>query len=66
MMRDAELLVQALDHGGLVDTLALAPDKVAVEVDVGVIHGLAARQRNVGVDVVDIERVRRHRQVGLA
>ena len=64
--RHAELLVQALDHRGLVDALALATDKVAIEVDVGVVHGLAARQRHISVDVVYIERVRRHRQIGRA
>ena len=64
--RNAELLVQALDHRGLVDALTLATDKVTVEVDVGVIDSLATRQRHVGVDVVHIERVRRHGKVGLA
>ena len=64
--RNAELLVQTLDHRSLVDTLALAANEVAVEVDVGVVHGLAARQRHIGVDVIHVEGVRRHRQVGLA
>ena len=64
--RYAELLAQALDHRGLIDALALATDKVAIEVDVGVVHGLTARQRYVCVDIIHVERVCRHRQIGLA
>ena len=54
---DAQLLVNALDHVGLVDALILAPDEVAVEVKVHVVDGFDLRQRLVDEDVVNIEGV---------
>ena len=55
MLGDAELLVHALDHDALVDTLVGTADEVAVEVEVHIIHGLDERQRLVDEDVVHVE-----------
>ena len=64
--RHAELLVQTLNHGGLVDALALATNEVAIQVDIGVVHGATARQRHVRIDIIHVEGVRRHGQALIA
>ncbi len=57
---DLDLLVDPARHDLLVHRLVLPPDEVAVEVHVQVVEGAAARQGDVGVDVVHVEGVRRH------
>ena len=54
---DAQLLIYALDHVGLVDALILAADEVAVEVKVHIVDGLDLGQRLVHKDVVNVEGV---------
>ncbi len=56
--RDAELLVNAANHDLFIDRLVIAADEVAIEVDIKVIQRATARQRDIGVDVVHIKRVR--------
>ena len=51
---------------GVVHGLVLTPNEVAVEVHVQVVEVVAPGERHVGVDVVDIERVSRHLEVGRA
>ena len=64
--RDANLLVNAPRHDLLVDALVLAADEVVVQVHVQVVDGLAAGERDVGIDVVHIERVGRHGHAAVA
>ena len=62
---DAQLLVDALDHVLLVDTLVIAADEVAVEVQVEVVDGLDLGQRLVDEDVIHIEGVLGQHHAGL-
>ena len=61
-----QLLVDTAHHDLLVHALVVSTDEVAVEVDVEVVERLATRQRHIGVDVVHVERVRRHRHAAVS
>ena len=54
-----------MDHciTSILEGSGFAPDKIAVQVNVGVVERLAVGQRHVRVDVVHIKRVRRQREV---
>ncbi len=57
-------MVHATGQDLLVDRLVLATNEVTVKVDVQVVEAVAQREGHVGVDVVNVEGVRRHLQVG--
>ena len=63
---DPELLVDAADHGLLLDGLVLPADVVVVEIHIQVVHGLHRGQGDIGKEVVHIKGMLRELQTALA
>ena len=63
---NTQLLVDATHHHAFIHRLILATDEVAIEVDIKIVECLAARKRNVSVDVVHIEGMGWHRHATIA
>ena len=56
---DTDLLVNSADHDFLVNRLVGSPDKVAVEIDIEIIHRFDVRKRNKRNQIIHIEGVLR-------
>ena len=63
---DTDLLVNSADHDFLVNRLVGSPDKVAVEIDIEIIHRFDVRKRNKRNQIIHIEGVLRQLHAALS
>ena len=61
---DTPIVIDAAGEHLLVDGLILATDVITVKIDIEVVEAVARRERHIGVDVVHVERVGGHLEVG--